>query len=146
MIRSVSRLFWYRGFACLCEVPLRNHRRADLVALGPKGEIALVEVKVSHADLTGDRKWRDYLEYCDEYYWAVPAGRLADTASTEPFQPERSGLIVADRYDAAIIRPAACVPLAAARRKVELLRFARLGAVRAMRNGDRDFDGYVQGL
>lgn len=146
VIRGVARLWWYRGYACLCEVPLRNHRRADLVALGPKGEIALVEVKVSHADLVGDNKWRDYLDYCDEYYWAVPEGRLADTTAAPAFLPERSGLIVADRFEAAILRPATPVPLAAARRKVELLRFARLGALRAMRAGDSCFEGYSGGV
>lgn len=41
------------------------------------------------------------------------------------FLPERCGLIVADGYDAEILRPAATVPLAASRRKTETERLAR---------------------
>src|SRR5947208_494807 len=83
----------------------------------------------SRADLRGDAKWPDYLDYCDQFYWAVPAGFALDLFETEGFLPERTGLIVADRYDAEVLREAPTVPLAAARRKVETLRFAR-GAAR----------------
>jgi hypothetical protein len=44
--------------------------------------------------------------------------------------PSEAGLIVADRYDAALVRSAAHRPLAPARRKAELLRFARRAARR----------------
>jgi hypothetical protein len=139
--RGVARLLWQRNYTSLCEVPLPNHRRADMLALGPKGEIVIIEIKVSHQDLITDPKWRDYLEYCDQFYWAVPPGRLAETASTEAFLPERAGLILADRYEAAITRPAATHPLSPARRKAETLRIARLTASRAMRTLDPGIGG-----
>ena len=41
-----------------------------------------------------------------------------------------AGLIVADRYDAAVVRDAGLRPLAPARRKAEVLRFARRAARR----------------
>lgn len=138
----MARHFWYRGFACLCEVPLGNGRRADLVGIGARGEVALVEVKVSAADLRGDRKWTDYLDYCDEYWWAVPEGPLAGIVADAAYLPDRSGLLIADGYEAAVIRPAPVVPLNAARRRAELLRFARCAAHRAMRGADAGFDGY----
>ena len=53
-----------------------------------------------------------------------------------PFLPERTGLIVADAYVAQIIRPAALVPLAAARRKVEVQRLARMAMRRLMAIAD----------
>ena len=53
-----------------CRLP--NGRRADLMAIGPKGELTIVEIKVSKADLLGDQKWIDYLDYCDRFFWAVP--------------------------------------------------------------------------
>jgi hypothetical protein len=46
--------------------------------------------------------------------------------------PEVTGLIVADRYDAAILREPETRPLAAARRKAETLRLARMAARRMM--------------
>jgi hypothetical protein len=45
--------------------------------------------------------------------------------ATEAFRPDQCGLIVADGYDAEILRPAPLMPLAPARRKVEVERLAR---------------------
>jgi len=91
--------------------------------------LVIVEIKVSRADLLGDGKWTDYLDYCDRFYWAVPSA-LALICDQERFLPGEAGLLVADRYDAAIWREAAHRPLAPARRKAELLRFARRAARR----------------
>lgn len=127
--RGVTRLFCRQDLFSICEVPLPNNRRADMMAIDPKGALVIVEIKVSKADLTGDGKWTDYLDYCDRFFWAVPA-HLASLCHEERFMPGSAGLIVADRYDAAVVREAAVRPLAPARRKAELLRFARRAARR----------------
>lgn len=127
--RGVTRLFCRRDLFAICEVPLPNGRRADLMAIDGKGQLTIVEIKVAKADLLGDGKWRDYLDYCDHFFWAVPQ-HLVQLTEAERFLPEAAGLIVADRYDAAILREAAQRPLAPARRKAELLRFARRAARR----------------
>ena len=113
----------------MCEVPLPNGRRADMMAIDAKGCLTIVEIKVARSDLLGDCKWTDYLDYCDRFYWAVPP-TLAEILREARFLPDDAGLIVADRYDAALIREAAQRPLAPARRKSELLRFARRAARR----------------
>jgi hypothetical protein len=127
--RGVTRLFCRQDLFAICEMPLPNGRRADLMAIDPKGELTIVEIKVAKADLLGDGKWTDYLDYCDRFFWAVPP-HLAHFLEEERFLPENAGLIVADRYDAAVVREAAERPLATARRKAELLRFARRAARR----------------
>ena len=127
--RGVTRLFCRRDLFAICEVPLPNGRRADMMAIDPKGSLTIVEIKVAKADLVGDSKWTGYLDYCDQFFWAVPPS-LAAILEHERYLPGAAGLIVADRYDAAIVRDAAHRPLAAARRKAELLRFARRAARR----------------
>lgn len=127
--RGVTRLFCRRDLFAICEVPLPNGRRADLMGIDPKGKLTIVEIKVSKADLTGDAKWTDYLDYCDNFFWAVPPA-LAGLLEEERFLPGTAGVIVADRYDAAVIRDAPERPLAPARRKAEILRFARRAARR----------------
>jgi len=127
--RGVTRLFCRQDLFAVCEVPLPNGRRADLMAIDPKGRFTIVEIKVAKADLIGDGKWTDYLDYCDRFFWAVPAN-LAHFLEEERYLPGEAGLIVADRYDAAVVREAADRPLAPARRKAELLRFARRSARR----------------
>ena len=130
--RGVSRLMFRQDLIALCEVPLGNGRRADLMALDAKGCVTIVEIKCSRADLRGDAKWPDYLDYCDRFCWAVPAGFDLSPFDEPWFRPELSGLIVADRYDAAILREPAHRPLAPARRRTETLRFARRAALRLL--------------
>jgi hypothetical protein len=127
--RGVTRLFCRQDLFAICEMPLPNGRRADLMAIDSKGGLSIVEIRVAKADLTGDGKWTDYLEYCDRFFWAVPP-HLAHILEEERYLPGDAGLIVADRYDAAVVRQAADRPLAPARRKAELLRFARRAARR----------------
>jgi hypothetical protein len=130
--RGVSRLFLRHDLLSITEVPLGNGRRVDLFALCPRGQVTIVEIKVSKADLLGDGKWPEYLDYCDRYFWAVPQGFDLSLFERDDLMPSRTGLIVADRYDAAILREAETVSLNAARRKVETLRFARRAARRIL--------------
>ncbi|HHY48996.1 MAG TPA: MmcB family DNA repair protein [Alphaproteobacteria bacterium] len=111
-------------FCCFTEVPLANGRRADVLALGPRGEIWIVEIKSSLIDFQVDRKWPDYKDYCDRFFFAKPPELDPDIF------PESEGLIVADAHDAAVLRMAGDVPLPAARRKALILKLARLGADR----------------
>jgi hypothetical protein len=134
--RGVTRLFFHRDLFGLCEVPLPNGRRADMMAIDAAGMIVIVEIKVSRADLFGDCKWQDYLDYCDRFFWAVPSGFDLAPFEEDGFHPHACGLIVSDRYDAAVIREAPLRKLAPARRKAETLRFARRAARRLI--GDLD--------
>ncbi|WBO22597.1 MmcB family DNA repair protein [Sphingomonas abietis] len=138
--RGVSRLLFRADCMALGEVPLGNGRRADLMAIDAKGCITIVEIKVSRADLLGDMKWPDYLDYCDRFCWAVPAGFDLSPFETEAFRPDIAGLIVADRYDAALLREPLHRSLAGARRKAETLRFARRAARRMMAALDPGLD------
>jgi hypothetical protein len=132
VVRGVSRLLLRHDLIALAEVSLGNGRRVDLMALSAKGEVVIVEIKCSRADLLGDGKWPDYLSHCDRYFWAVPQGFDLTLFDRDCLAPGRTGLIVADRYDAAIVREAPVTPMAAARRKAETLRMARRSARRLL--------------
>ncbi len=136
VVRGVSRLLYRHDLMALCEVPLGNGRRADIMAIDSRGHVVIIEIKVSRADLRGDMKWPDYLEYCDRFFWAVPSGFDLRPFDEAPFRPDICGLMVADRYDAAIAREAAIRPLASARRKAEVLRFGRRAARRLLARDD----------
>lgn len=123
--RGICRLFARNDIWCLSEMPLRSNRRADLMGIDAKGQVIIVEIKVSRADLLGDAKWTDYLDHCDRFYWGLAAHLDRSVLETEDFLPHACGVIVADGYDAEILRPAPTVPLAAARRKAEVERLAR---------------------
>ena len=124
ILRGVARALGAADLAVLTEVPLANARRADLVALDRAGLITLIEVKASRADFLADRKWRDYLEFCDRFYFAVAAGFPLELL------PPGEGLILADRFSGEILREAPLRRLGAARRKALVIRFARIAACR----------------
>lgn len=132
VVRGICRLFARNDIWCLPEMPLRNGRRADLMGIDPRGRIVIVEIKVSRADLLGDGKWPDYLDFCDRFYWGLPLALDRAPLELADFRPECCGVIVADGYDAEIVRPAPSQPLAAARRKVEVERLARAALRRSL--------------
>jgi hypothetical protein len=134
--RGISRLFARNGIWCMPEMPLRCGRRADLMGIDAKGHVIIVEIKVARADLLGDGKWTDYLDYCDRFYWGLSPALDRAPLETQAFLPERCGVIVADGYDAEILRPAPLHQLAAARRKVETERLARASLRRLVTLGD----------
>lgn len=124
--RGIARLFARNDIWCLPEVPIRNGRRADLMGIDARGSVVIVEIKVARGDLLGDAKWPDYLDFCDRFFWGVPPGLDRAPLETAAYMPETCGLIVADGYDAEILRPAALSPLAAARRKTQVEHLARI--------------------
>lgn len=134
--RGIGRLFARNDIWCLPEMPLRSGRRADLMGIDAKGHIVIVEIKVSRADLLGDGKWQDYLEFCDRFFWGLPPVLDRAPLETPAFLPDACGVIVADGYDGEILRPAPLVPLAPARRKVETERLARTALRRLVTSGD----------
>jgi hypothetical protein len=138
VVRGVCRMLLRHDVIAMAEVPLDGGRRADLMAIDARGGLVIVEVKVSRADLLGDGKWTDYLQHCDRFFWAVPEGFDASPLDGAGFLPERTGVIVADRYDAAVMREAATIPLAAATRKRCTLAFARRAARRVIGLTDPD--------
>jgi hypothetical protein len=141
--RSLCRLFWLHGFAPVCEVRLAHGRRADVMGVNARGEIWLAEVKVSRADLVGDRKWGDYRDWCDAFLWAVPEA-LAPLLEEPAFAPAEAGLVVADEYAAALVRQPALRRLAPARRKAATLALARTAAERVHRLADPGFERFAE--
>jgi len=122
--RGVSRLLLAEGLSPLVEFSLPNGRRMDVAGLSGDGTFVGVEIKVSLADLSADDKWPDYLPYCDLFYFAVPPEFPKERV------PTSSGLIVADRFGGAILRPAKRGALHASRRRALTLRFAQIAAER----------------
>ncbi|TFF25428.1 DNA repair protein MmcB-related protein [Jiella endophytica] len=124
--RGVQRLMQSLRVAMLPEMPLDSGRRADLVCLSDKGEIAIIEIKTSVQDFRVDQKWPVYRMHCDRLYFATHPG-----VPLEIF-PEAYGLIVSDGYGAEMLREAPLERLAPATRKAMTLKFARLSANRLL--------------
>ena len=139
LARSICRALQQLGYASLVEFPLVTRRRADILAVGKSGELAIIEIKSSVADFRSDRKWASYREFADRLYFAVP------NDFPTLLIPEECGLIVADAFGAAVLRHGALIPLAPARRRTLTLRFARHAATRLRRQLDPEA-GWLDGF
>ena len=135
LARGVCRHLAGHGFATVEEFVPERGKRLDVMALGPKGDIWVVECKSSRADFMSDGKWGGYLEWCDRYFWAV------DSAFPVDLLPEDTGLIIADSYDAEILRMPSEARLAGARRRAVTQKFAMHAARRLQ--ALRDPDGLI---
>ncbi len=124
LARGVCRALQTHGFVCIEEFVPRRGLRLDVLALGAKGEIWVIECKSSRADFTSDRKWQAYPQWGDRYFWAV------DGQFPIELLPEDSGVIIADGYGGEILRMAPERRLAPARRKMLTLKAARHAAAR----------------
>jgi hypothetical protein len=124
LARGVSRHLLSHDFVSVEEMTPAPGLRVDVMALGPRGEIWVIECKSCRADFQGDRKWQGYLEWCDRFFWAV------DCDFPVELLPDDTGLIVADGYDAEIVRMGPDLRMAGARRKALTHRFARHAALR----------------
>ena len=130
LARGVSRTLSDLGVATLTEFTLGSGRRVDLIGFDRAGRTTIVEIKTSLEDFRCDRKWPEYLAYCDRFYFAVPAGFPREIL------PHDCGLMVADGYEAAILREAPERKLNAARRKALSLSFGLVAAERLGRHLD----------
>ena len=124
LARGVCRHLRGHDFVTLEEFTPERGKRLDVMALGPKGQLWVIECKSSRADFTSDCKWEGYLEWGDRYFWAV------DEAFPTELLPDGTGLIIADAYDAEILRMGPETKLPPARRKAVTQRFARHAALR----------------
>lgn len=124
LARGMARHLAGLGFVSLEEFPPIKGLRVDLLALGRKSEIWIIECKSSREDFMSDEKWQNYLPWCDQYFWAVPTDFPVDIL------PEQTGVFWADGYDAELMRDAPISTLTPARRKSIIHRFARRAARR----------------
>jgi hypothetical protein len=131
--RGVRRHLRARGFATVAELTLANGRRADLVGVGHRGAVIIVEVKSSVVDFRTDTKWREYRPFCDYFYFAAPEG-----VSVEIF-PQDTGLLVGDSYGAALLRESSLQKMTGSNRRALLLGFARAAADRLHALGDPEW-------
>lgn len=126
---ETARLCLALGWTPLHEMTLPDGRRADIMALLPDGRFVCIEIKSGPADFLADRKWQEYRDHSDALYFAV------DAAFPLALLPDGPGVIVASG-GAEILRQAEHHPLAPARRRALLLRFAQLAGTRLAARDD----------
>lgn len=124
LARGVCRALADHGLATLTEFTLGTGRRVDVIGLDRRGLVTIVEVKTCLQDFRGDRKWPEYLAFCDRFFFAVPEDFPRQVL------PADCGVMAADPFGAVILRDSPELKLNAARRRAEGLRFGLVAAER----------------
>ena len=118
--KAVAGFFQEMGDATLSEFTLKTGRRVDLIVLSRGQHITIVEIKSSLNDFSSDKKWQNYLDWADQFYFAVaenfPVERLVDEM--------RCGILITDGFDAHILREAPLRKLPSQRRTHLIRRLA----------------------
>ena len=122
--RGICRYLRNLGYSPLTEFKLLTRRRVDVIGVNKAGKFIIVEIKSSVADFRADDKWPDYIPFGDQLYFAVANGFPLEIL------PEECGIMIADPYNAAVIREAPVNKLNAARRRTQMTRFAKTAADR----------------
>ena len=124
LARGVCRALADHGLATLTEFTLGSGRRVDVIGLDRRGQVTIVEIKTCLEDFRSDRKWPEYLAFCDRFFFAVPEDFPRHALPTD------CGLMAADPYGAVILRESPDFQLNAARRRAQGLRFGLAAAER----------------
>lgn len=130
LTRGVCRLMDDMGYGALTEFRLTGGRRVDVIALNDAGEFVIVEIKSTVEDYRADRKWQEYLPYCERFYFAVAAGFPLHLL------PAECGLIVADGFGAAVRRQPPTRTVNGGRKRRQLVRFGLAASARLQRTWD----------
>ena len=116
---AIARSYYEQGNGVLREFKLKIKRRVDLVTINDKGWITIIEIKSSVADFRNDKKWNEYIEWADQFYFGV--------AHNFPIEilPKEHGIITTDGFDMHEAQPSPVQKLDGSRRKTLFRKLAK---------------------
>ena len=116
---AIARSYFGQGDGVLREFKLKNRRRVDLVITNDKGWIIIIEIKSSPEDFLSDKKWSEYIDWADQFYFGVahnfPIGIL----------PKEHGIITTDGFDVYQAQPSPVQKLNGSRRNNLIRKMAK---------------------
>ena len=103
---------------------MKTGRWVDLIALSRSQNITIVKVKSFLTDVSSDKKWQNYLNWAEQFYFAVAENFLVECLADEM----RCGILITDGFDTNILREAPLHKLTAQRRThlIQRLAFAAM--------------------
>ena len=117
---AIARSYFGQGNGVLREFKLKNRRRVDLVTINDKGWIIIIEIKSSPEDFLSDKKWGEYIDWADQFYFGV--------AYNFPISilPKEHGIITTDGFDVYQAQPSPIHKLNGSRRNNLICKMAKV--------------------
>ena len=130
---AIARSYFGQGDGVLREFKLKNRRRVDLVTINDKGWIIIIEIKSSPEDFLSDKKWGEYIDWADQFYFGV--------AHNFPISilPKEHGIITTDGFDVYQAQPSPIHKLNGSRRNNLICKMAKA----SMRRIEQERNGLI---
>ncbi len=116
---AIARSYYGQGDGVLREFRLKVRRRVDLITITDKGLITIIEIKSSPEDFRSDKKWGEYIEWADRFYFGVGDNFPIDIL------PKEHGIIKTDGFDCHEARPSPVNKLNGSRRNTLVRNLAK---------------------
>ena len=116
---AIARSYYVKGEGVLREFRLTVRRRVDLITVSYKGWITIIEIKSSPDDFRNDKKWIEYIEWADRFYFGVAYNFPIDVL------PEKHGIIITDGFDCHEVRASPVNKLNGSRRNTLIRNIAK---------------------
>ena len=117
---AIARSYYSQGDGVLREFRLKVRRRVDLITMTNKGLITIIEIKSSPEDFRSDKKWGEYIEWADRFYFGVGDNFPIDIL------PKEHGIIITDGFDCHEARPSSVNSLNGSRRNTLVRNMAKM--------------------
>ena len=101
------------------EFKLRVKRRVDLVIINDESRITIIEIKSSVADFRSDKKWNEYIEWANQFYFGVAHNFPIDIL------PREHGIITTDGFYIYKAQPSPVQKLNGSRRNTLVRKLAK---------------------
>ena len=90
-----------------------------MITINDKGWITIIVIKASLADFRNDKKWNEYIEWADQFYFGV--------AHNFPINilPKEHGIITTDGFDIYEVQPSPVQKLNGSRRNTLFRKLAK---------------------
>ena len=116
---AIARSYYGQGDGVLREFRLKVRRRVDLITITDQGLITIIEIKSSPEDFRSDKKWGEYIEWADRFYFGVGDNFPIDIL------PKEHGIIKTDGFDCHEARPSLVNKLNGSRRNTLVRNMAK---------------------
>ena len=116
---AIARSYYGQGDGVLREFRLKVRRRVDLITMTDKGWITIIEIKSSPEDFCSDKKWGEYIDWADQFYFGVADNFPIDIL------PKQHGIIITDGFDCYETRPSPLNMLNGSRRNTLVRNMAK---------------------
>ena len=133
ILRNTMRFLSNKGYKMITEFALPNKKRVDLIGINREKKVIIIEVKSNFMSIKKDKKWENYLNYCNLFYFA-----LSEVPEKFKFK-KKIGFIKSTRLETKIVKDCEYIKMKKLKKNKIIFNFAASAAYKFHRLVDPFF-------